>query len=103
MVEQGKIFVLSPAELQRIEREINDDVDRGVLNYINRNDLVDPNIPEEIKCEVCEGFPHKAIQGECEHLFCTYCFSYTLNSPIMCPVATCNQTFKLAVKIPKVT
>ena len=91
MVEQRKIFVLSPAELLRIESEISDKVDLGVLHHINRNNLVDPNILDMIKCEVCKGLPQGALQCEsCEHLFCTYCFSCTLDSPIMCPVVTCN-------------
>jgi hypothetical protein len=76
MVEASKIFLLSPAELQRIESERLDDVDPGVLNRIDFNDLVNPNIPDMIKCEVCKGFAHKAVQDEsCEQLFCTYCIT----------------------------
>ncbi len=79
MVERGRIFSLSPAEQLRIDRENFDAVDPGRLNYIDVNSLVNPNIPDIIKCDVCKGIAHKPVQDEfCEQLLCTYCITSTL-------------------------
>ena len=91
MIEERKIFSLRPTEELRIEREIDDTVDPTRLNFIDVNHLVNPNIPEIIRCAVCKGLAHIAVQDEsCEQLLCTYCITNTLKTSPKCPVSDCG-------------
>ncbi len=104
MVERKKIFSLSPSEQLRIQNEINDAVDPDRLNFISIDNLVNPDIPKVIKCEICKGLAHNAIQDEsCEQLFCKHCITNRLKKSSKCPATGCSDDFKAANRISRLS
>ena len=104
MVERKKIFSLSPSEQLRIQNEINDAVDPARLNFISVDNLVNQDIPDVIRCEICKGLAHNALQDEnCEQLFCNHCITSHLRTSTKCPATGCANEFKAANKISRLS
>ncbi len=83
-------------------KEINDAVDPARLNFIRIDNLVNPDLADDIKCEICKGVAHDAIQDEsCESLFCNHCITIHTKTSPKCPGTDCKNDFKAANKISK--